>query len=43
MFKTYNINLSLFKSLIGLLNNLNSFIVDIYKGIIWNLKRKQKI
>ena len=27
MFKTYNINLSLFKSLMGLLNNLNSFIV----------------
>ncbi len=34
MFKTYNINLSLFKSLISLLNNLNGFIVVIYKGII---------
>ena len=34
MFKTYNINLSLFKPLMGLLNNLNGFIVVIYKGII---------
>jgi hypothetical protein len=30
MFKTYNINLSLFMSLMGLLNNLNGFIVVIY-------------
>ena len=30
MFKTCNINLSLFKSLIDLLNNLNGFIVVIY-------------
>jgi hypothetical protein len=30
MFKTYNINLSLFKPLMGLLNNLNGFIVVIY-------------
>ena len=30
MFKTYNINLSLIKSLISLLNNLNGFIVVIY-------------
>ncbi len=30
MFKTYNINLSLLKSLMGLLNNLNGFIVVIY-------------
>ena len=30
MFKTYNINLSLFKSLMDLLNNLNGFIVVIY-------------
>ena len=30
MFKTYNINLSLFKSLIDLLDNLNGFIVVIY-------------
>ena len=30
MFKTYNIKLSLFKSLIDLINNLNGFIVVIY-------------
>jgi len=30
MFKTYNTNLSLFMSLMGLLNNLNGFIVVIY-------------
>ncbi len=30
MFKTYNINFSLFKPLTGLLNNLNGFIVVIY-------------
>ncbi len=30
MFKTYNIKLSLFMSLMGLLNNLNGFIVVIY-------------
>jgi len=30
MFKTYNIFLSLFIPLMGLLNNLNGFIVVIY-------------
>jgi hypothetical protein len=30
MFKTYNIFLSLFNPLMGLLNNLNGFIVVIY-------------
>jgi hypothetical protein len=30
MFKTYNIYLSLFNPLMGLLNNLNGFIVVIY-------------
>ena len=37
MFKTYNINLSLFKSLIDLLNNLNGVIVVIYTKVYFEV------